>query len=76
MLLNLVRNTDNDDVTEALGRIIKLFGPQLMPYAVEVGTELVRVSLSARLPFATRQRPLTHTDIVRLSCSFLCIFLT
>ena len=43
-----MRNTDNDDVTEALSRIIKVFGPQLMPYAVDVAVELVNVSVADR----------------------------
>jgi hypothetical protein len=43
-LLNLLRHTDNDDLTEVLLRLIEKFGEHFLSVAIELSDELVNVS--------------------------------
>ncbi|EDQ89634.1 uncharacterized protein MONBRDRAFT_32299 [Monosiga brevicollis MX1] len=41
IMLQLIKDTDNDDLTDILGRLIQIYGEHMAPYALEMSHELV-----------------------------------
>lgn len=53
-LLHIIRETENEDLTVVMQKIVCIFTEQLMPVAVEICQDLVRTFFSSKINFSTQ----------------------